>query len=250
MFFELIKRKLKLFLFKFLNIKISIIKKNIYKNISSPEKLVLDTLYNSKGIIHIGAHRGSERFIYDWLGKNVIWVEANPKIFYDLQVNISEFKYQKVFNYLLHSSIGKKINFYLSSNDGASSSIYEFSKDFKEKKIHFENKVRNIVMNKKVILITNTLDNLIKEHKVEISNFDHLVIDVQGAELDVLKGSTNFLNKCKSIYIEVSTENFYEKSPQWHDIKKFLNGLNFYESRSPIKNHDDIIFKKISDDKI
>ncbi len=245
MFFELIKRKLKLFLFKFLNIKISIIKKNIYKNISSPEKIVLDTLYNSKGIIHIGAHRGSERFIYDWLGKNVIWVEANPKIFYDLQVNISEFKYQKAFNYLLHSSIGKKINFYLSSNDGASSSIYEFSKDFKEKKIHFENKVRNIYMNKKVTLISNTLDNLIKEHDVEISKFDHLVIDVQGAELDVLKGSSNFLNKCKTIYIEISTENFYQDGSNWNDVRKFLNKKKFKEARVPIKNHDDIVFFKV-----
>lgn len=244
MFFELIKRKFKLFLFRFLNIKISKLKKNIYKNISSPEKLVLDTLYNSKGIIHIGAHRGSERYIYDWLGKNVIWVEANPKIFYDLKVNISEFKYQKAFNYLLHSSKGKKINFYLSSNDGASSSIYEFSKDFKEKKIHFENKLRNIHMNSKVMLITNTLDNLIEEQKVEISNFDHLVIDVQGAELDVLKGSINFLNKCKTIYIEISTENFYQNGTMWDEVKKFLNTNGFQNTREPKKNHDDIIFIK------
>lgn len=245
MIFELIKKILKQFLFRFLYIKILSLKKNIYKNISSPEKIVLDTLYNSKGIIHIGAHRGSERYIYDWLGKNVIWVEANPKIFYDLQINISEFKYQKAFNYLLHSSVGKKINFYLSTNDGASSSIYEFSKDFREKKIHFENKLRNILMNNKVMLITNTLDNLIEEHKVEINEFDHLVIDVQGAELDVLKGSINFLNKCKTVYIEVSTENFYQNGSNWDDVKSFLNKHNFKELRGPIKNHDDIVFLKV-----
>lgn len=245
MIFELIKKILKQFLFRFLYIKILSIKKNIYKNISSPEKIVLDTLYNSKGIIHIGAHRGSERYIYDWLGKNVVWVEANPKIFYDLHINISEFKYQKAFNYLLHSSVGKKINFYLSTNDGASSSIYEFSKDFREKKIHFENKLRNIDMNNKVMLITNTLDNLIAEHKVEINEFDHLVIDVQGAELDVLKGSINFLNKCKTVYIEVSTENFYQNGSNWDDVKSFLNKHNFKELRGPIKNHDNIVFLKV-----
>ena len=60
-----------------------------------------------------------------------------------------------------------------------------FSEDYKNKKIHFENKVRNIYMEKKISLTTNTLDNLIKENKIDVNNFDHLIIDVQGAELDV-----------------------------------------------------------------
>ena len=244
MIVRFIKKKIKLFLFRVFNIKISKIKKNIFKNTTISDKTALDTLYNCKGIIHIGAHRGSERYIYDWLGKKVIWVEANPNIFDELQINISEFKYQIAFNYTLHSTLGKKIDFYLSSNDGASSSIYDFSEDYKNKKIHFENKVRNIYMKKKIRSITNTLDNVIKEKKIEINEFDHLVIDVQGAELDVLKGSTNFLKVCKSIYIEVSTENFYQYGSKWNDIKEFLNQNNFKETRDPIKNHDDIIFLK------
>ena len=44
--------------------------------------------------MHIGAHRGSERFVYDWLGKEVIWIEANPIIFSELKKNLIEFKYQ------------------------------------------------------------------------------------------------------------------------------------------------------------
>ena len=236
MIVRFIKKKIKLFLFRVFNIKISKIKKNIFKNTTISDKTALDTLYNCKGIIHIGAHRGSERYIYDWLGKKVIWVEANPNIFDELQINISEFKYQIAFNYTLHSTLGKKIDFYLSSNDGASSSIYDFSEDYKNKKIHFENKVRNIYMKKKIRSITNTLDNVIKEKKIEINDFDHLVIDVQGAELDVLKGSTNFLKVCKSIYIEVSTENFYQYGSKWNDIKEFLNQNNFKETRDPIKN--------------
>ena len=36
-------------------------------------------------------------------------------------------------------------------------------------------------------LISKTLDTVIQQHQIEIKNYDHWVIDVQGAELDVLK---------------------------------------------------------------
>ena len=81
---------------------------------------------------------GSERFMYDWLGKEVIWIEANPKIFNELKKNLMEFKYQKAYKALLHSKKEDNIDFFLSSNDNASSSIYDFSKDFKDKKLFFQ----------------------------------------------------------------------------------------------------------------
>ena len=101
-------------------------------------------------------------------------------------------------------------------------------------------------MCKKIKLISKTLDNLIMEQNINVNNFDHLIIDVQGAELEVLKGSLKFLKKCKTIYIEVSTAKFYESGSQWNDIKNFLNNSNFQEIREPMKNHDDIIFKKMN----
>ena len=239
-----IKKLIKLTMCNYFSIKIISNKKNIFKNTSSPEKEVIKVLYESKGIIHIGAHRGSERYIYDWLGKKVLWVEANSDIFQDLLINISEFKYQTAYQAVLHSSYGKKINFYLSSNDAASSSIYDFSKQYKEKKIHFENKVRNISMKNEIELTTNTLDNLFLKIDENINDYDHLVIDVQGAELEVLKGSNKMLDVCKTIFVEVSTEKFYQNGSNWTEIKKFLNTKNFIQLREPLKNHDDIIFIK------
>ena len=40
---------------------------------------VLKFMNNSKGILHLGAHRGLEAEVYNWFGKQVIWVEALPK---------------------------------------------------------------------------------------------------------------------------------------------------------------------------
>ena len=50
-------------------------------NLTAPELPLLKCLRNSKGILHFGAHRGSEAAIYEWFGKKVYWFEANPKIF-------------------------------------------------------------------------------------------------------------------------------------------------------------------------
>ena len=134
-FLKNITQNLRLFISKFLKIDLRSIKKNIYKNQETPSYDSVDCLRKSKGILHIGAHRGSERVVYDWLGKEVIWIEANPKIFNELKKNLVEFKYQESYKALLHSKSGELKDFFLSSNDHASSSIYDFSQDFKDNKL-------------------------------------------------------------------------------------------------------------------
>ena len=58
-------------------------------------------LMNCNGILHVGAHRGMEGPIYNWFNKKVLWIEANPKIYEELKINISHFRDQKAFNYLI-----------------------------------------------------------------------------------------------------------------------------------------------------
>ena len=49
-------------------------------------------------------------------------------------------------------------------------------------------------------------------------------IDVQGAELQVLKGATRSLPRINSVFIEVSIkESLYEKGAMMSDINKFLD---------------------------
>ena len=44
----------------------------------SPDSNLINSILNSKGVLQIGAHRGSEASLYEWFNKEVIWVEANP----------------------------------------------------------------------------------------------------------------------------------------------------------------------------
>ena len=86
---------------------------------------------------------------------------------------------------------------------------------------------------------------------IDIKKFNHWIIDVQGAELDVLKGSIDSLKLCKSIVVEISTEvveisteKFYENGSIFYDVKKLLNSLNFVNIKEPTRNHQDILFIK------
>ena len=243
-FLKKIIQNLRLLISKYLKVDLKLIKENIYKNQETPTYDSIYYLYKSKGVLHIGAHRGSERFVYDWLGKEVTWIESNPKIFRELEKNLIEFKYQKSYEALLHSKNGEIVDFFLSSNDNASSSIYDFSKDFKDNKLFFQNKKRNIAMTGKIKLRTCTLDDLILKYDIDIKKFNHWIIDVQGAELEVLKGAINSLKFCDSITVEVSTENFYEKGSKYDDVKEFLNDINFKVIKDPKRNHEDVVFIK------
>lgn len=66
------------------------------------------------------------------------------------------------------------------------------------------------------------LDDLQKSMNTKI-DFAH--IDVQGAELKVLKGGKNTFKKTKAIWIEVATQELYENQPLKHDIQRWMSSI-------------------------
>ena len=52
------------------------------------QREIIDAMLDSSGILHIGAHRGSEAPIYSWFDKSAIWIEANYEIFEELKINL------------------------------------------------------------------------------------------------------------------------------------------------------------------
>ena len=213
--------------------------KKLYKNKNyvhqKPNIDVIKTLYNSTGVLHMGAHRGGEAQIYDWFQKKTIWIEANPKIIPDLKDNVYQFPFQKVIQALLSDKDGDYIDFYISSNDSASSSIFEFGKKSIE---------QNLKMVSKIKLRSCKLDTIVKNEPIEILDYDCWVIDLQGAELLALKGAMESLRKCKSILVEVSKNEYYKNAVNWEELKKFLNQNDFIQQWEPIEAHSDVLFIK------
>lgn len=172
-----------------------------------------------KGIIHVGAHKGEEVYIYDELGiDNVIWVEANPKIFEILSENIKKFKKNKAFNYLVSDFDDKECLFYI-TNNGESSSILELERH----KIHHS----HIHVTDNIVLNSKKIDSIISEQNIEISNYNFLNLDIQGAELLALKGFSEGLKNIDYVYTEVNTGEVYKNCAKIEELDFFLKNYNF-----------------------
>ena len=167
--------------------------------------------------------------------KKTIWIEANPQIIPDLIDNVSRFPYQKVIHALLSDQDNENIEFKISSNDSASSSIFDFGKKSLE---------QNLKMVSKISLKSQKFDTIVKKKIIELNDYNFWIIDLQGSELLALKGAINSFKKCKSILIEVSKGEYYLKGAKWDELKKFLNENQFIEKWEPEEEHTDVLFLK------
>ena len=92
---------------------------------------------------------------------------------------------------------------------------------------------------------TDTLDNIIKQSKLSFKEIDFLSIDVEGNELDVLKGFNIKKYNPKVIVLELinkNTNSFYEQKIE--NIQKSLIYKYMIKNNYKLSNwiHDDLVF--------
>jgi FkbM family methyltransferase len=190
-------------------------------------------LVAARGVLHIGAHFGEERFIYSELQKPTLWVEAVPEYYNQLRFNIEDIDNQEARLFLL-SDDERVVDFYIASNDGASSSLYELAE-----KSGFEK--TGLKMEASVQLKTIRLDKALS--KEDFLKFDHWVVDVQGAELAVLKGAGEFFIYCNSIQVEVSRREIYVGGTKYAELVDFFNQRGFVQIwEAHTGEHMDVLF--------
>lgn len=93
-----------------------------------------------------------------------------------------------------------------------------------------------------------TLDKAISPELMGKKTF--IKLDVQGAELDVLKGASKVLETCEALMIETPFIEYNDKGVMYYDLLDYLHGLGFYMfdvgaiMRMPSQHlsHIDIIF--------
>jgi FkbM family methyltransferase len=191
-------------------------------------------LGNCSGVIHIGASTGQERDFYAEKDLNVIWVECIPEVYLQLLENISKYEKQEARNLLLGSK-QNTVKFFLTSNDFMSSSIYKINKNFPQASLLQEVG--------EVTLEMHRFDQIFKLS--DLNNFDYWVLDVQGAELDVLVGMGELLAACKILEVEISTFPLYMHAPLFEEVKDFLYGKGFIEVINPPKKyHGNLLFTR------
>ena len=194
------------------------------------------------GVIHVGANTGQEIPTYNHYDLDVLWIEPIADAFIVLLKNIANSPKQIAYNYLITDTDYKLYDFYIASNHGASSSIY----DLKEHKqiwpeIHYV---------EKQTLKSVTLKTLIQNARIDITKYQALIIDTQGSELLILKGATDILHNFKFITLEVADFESYENCCKLPDIEAYMRENNFYEherhlqvSKENVGNYYDITYR-------
>ena len=176
-------------------------------------------LRNISGLVHVGANLGQEREYYRLLGLDVIWVEAIREMYDRLVSNIAGHLRQRACQALLTDKDGDAYDFNIANNNGASSSILPMDK-------HAE-LFPEIEYTEQRRLISTTLQTLLAREEVKLADYQALTIDVEGAEMLVLKGAGEMLKGFRYVKTEVADFTARVGSPTKRELADFMDAAGF-----------------------
>jgi FkbM family methyltransferase len=168
------------------------------------------------GIIQVGAHLGNE---YDFLSKlstNILMFEPQKQIYEKLLIKLGPTKGVKIENIALGSEKKTATMFVEHSNGGQSSSLLMPALHLLQyPSIKFESS--------ETVNVT-TLDEYFNNNDF---NYNLITLDVQGYELEVLKGAKKTLEKVQYLLCEVNRAELYKDCPMVEQIDEFLKQFGF-----------------------
>lgn len=182
------------------------------------KKLLNDFHIKPRGVIHIGAWDGAECETYLDCGINsVIFIEAQKEPFNTLRDRISRYPYMKAYHYCVSDKI-ERVIFHVASNS-QSGSILEPQFHLK---IHPE-----IAFPETIEMDTTTVEKIFEKHKLNTSGYDMVVMDIQGAELKVIKGLGHIINYVEAMYLEVNKVPVYRGCCLVGELDEYLDKFGF-----------------------
>lgn len=192
------------------------------------QKLCQENSITPRGVIHIGAHEGTELSSYQAMGaEKILFIEANPVVFERLQANMAAYPNVQTVNCAITNRNGT-IDLRVTSFD-QSSSILPLK--------HHQDIYPSITETHQVTVQSRTVDTLLQELGLNPSDFNILNIDIQGAELLALQGATNWLKYVEVINTEVNYEELYEGCALIDQIDEFLKTPGFDRVATTTPSH-------------
>ena len=174
---------------------------------------------NITGIIHIGGHYGEEldTYIKDDDVKSIVLFEADPDNFKILKEKVDSIKTNKEIiaiekglgPFTCEMTLHKETN-----NNGQSNSVLK-------PKIHTV-QYPGIVFNETVKIKIDPLDRYECNSKLNFIN-----IDIQGFELEALRGAKKTLKNVNWILSEVNRDEVYENCCRVEEMDEFLSNFGF-----------------------
>jgi len=158
---------------------------------------------NFKKVLDIGAYEGQWTYNFKKLfpDADVLMIEANE----DKQVYLRGIGPYKI---ALLSDSEKEVDYFKSQTSiSTGNSIYKENTN-----IPFEPQKRK----------TQTLQSIVGNE-----TYDLIKMDVQGSELDIMKGSEDVIKKSKYLLLEMQAFEYNKDAPNASEVIAYLHGLNF-----------------------
>jgi FkbM family methyltransferase len=190
-------------------------------------------------ILHVGAHLAEEALDYtaaNWGSSGICWIEAQPDLVEKLNQKLDSKKHA-VIEAAVWSQSGVEMNFNRMSNSQSSSLL-----DLGSHAAHYP----DIELTEKVQVQTMRIDEIFEEN----TQFDFVNLDLQGAELEALKGMGKLLDKVTWVYTEVNWEELYKDCAIISDIDNFLISKGFLRVatfRAPLVGWGDALYIRVEE---
>ena len=170
----------------------------------------------------------------------VLWIEASSQDYRELATRLAlpsgAATRHVAVNAFAADTGGKALELRRFSNEGASSSMFPATPLF--------SRIWPSVEDTGTIeyVVTVTLDEIAV--RSGFPNPDLLVVDVQGAELLVLKGGLSVLAAAKAVIVEVSRKPYYEGGVLYPELRDFLLARGFAEAHRAPDHGDQLYLRK------
>ena len=188
-----------------------------------------------RGAIHIGGFVGEELQSYRELGlKNTILFEPQQKL-YEIIKDKCE-NDEQVFNVAL-GSVSCEKDLFISDREGGITHGAGASSSLMKPKKHLTEHPEVTFPGVETVQVRR-LDEFLKSKDLRAINYNMLNIDVQGYELEVLKGAEAILGCIQLMVVEVNRDEMYEGCPMVEELDEFLEKHNlkrahtFWQSES------------------
>jgi FkbM family methyltransferase len=177
-------------------------------------KETLDTMgVTVTGIIHIGAHLCEELETYKKWNvnpNNVVWIDANETL-------VEHNKTRNIPN-LFCAALDEitRIAEFKITNNGQSSSLLELG-------THATDYPEIVVVETRKVT-TTTLPEFLSQNRLFPRDYNLWNLDIQGVELQVLRGAAALLDDVDAVYTEVNSQEVYKGAGLIDEIDSLLAG--------------------------
>ncbi len=196
-------------------------------------------------IVHVGAHFGQEAAFYETLGaETLLWIEADPDTFETLTETLSARPgptRHLCENALVSAAGGAPLRFHRFNGNGGSSSVYAATDALRDRfpHVHESGEV--------IDLPPRPLPEILARHGLDVAAARRalLVVDVQGHELEVLKGVGEELKSFALCQCEISRVPLYDGGALFPDVDAHMRAMGFrLGSHLPVQvpRHGDVLY--------